>query len=194
MTALKIVAVLTLQIYETKARVSSIFLLLLIQFQGLPVVCSLLSVAPPVLLCNWAGNYTMLTRGKKKDDKSVLVLVCEVLWDERRCCIFSKFRSIFSCGSSHHNISTAEGIVLDGWPRNMQGELLKMPQLLEEMFSELWRLSLFKTRFLNDAVILFWIHFGWKGLRVFLHWTTFQTFGSYRLLGGIGLEWFFFPV
>lgn len=50
--ALKIVSVHALQICESKARVSSILLLQLIQFQRLPIVFSLLSVAPKVLLCN----------------------------------------------------------------------------------------------------------------------------------------------
>lgn len=57
----------------------------------------------------------------------------------------------------------------------MQGKLLKLPQLLEEMFSKLWHVYLFKMKFFNDAVILFWIEFGWKVLRLFFHLTEFQT-------------------
>jgi len=182
MTALKIVAGLTLQMCETKAKVSSTFLLWLIQFQGLAVVCSLLSLVPPGPLCSWAGNYVMLTRVKKKKLTTKMCLLWCVMFSGMRggVVFFSKFRSVFWCGSSHCNIGTAEGAVEGGRLRNMQGKLPKLLQLLEETFSKLWLVSLFKTRFLNDAVFFFWVHFGWKVLRVFLRWTKFQTFGSCR--------------
>lgn len=138
------------------------------------------SSASPLWCCYATGWQLCPARWCPKSLTAKLGLFwCMRLFGMRgRVCISSKFSLVFWCGSSRSRTGTAESMVWDGQLRNRQCKLLKLPQLLEEMLPQLWCVPVCSRRFLSDAVILFWIHFGWKVLRLFLHWTVFQTFGS----------------
>lgn len=124
--------------------------------------CLFLPHPPSVLLCNLGWEVSDVDQNLKKK--------CAALQDERRWYIFSTFSFLVWFVI----------LVWDSHLRNTQGKLVKLVQLLEEMLSELRHVYLFEMKFFNDAVILFWIQFGWKVLRLFLHWTEFQTSGSCR--------------